>query len=76
VKAIVHKVKGKGEKRKCMIFFHGGGCVVGSAKSQSLVSCRYAVEADVTVISVDYRKAPEGPYPSQINDAYAAFLDI
>jgi len=75
VKAIIHKVKGQEDSgRKCMIFFHGGGCVVGSAESNSLVSCRYAVEADVTVISIDYRKAPEGPFPSQIHDAYAAIM--
>jgi len=49
---------------------------VGSAKSQSLVSCRYAVEADVTVISIDYRKGPESPFPSQIHDAYAAVLAV
>jgi acetyl esterase len=57
-----------------LVFFHGGGWVVGSPASHD-ASCRLlAHDAGVRVLSVDYRLAPEHPFPAAADDAEAAFL--
>ncbi|WP_307867797.1 alpha/beta hydrolase [Umezawaea beigongshangensis] len=64
------------ERGPALVFFHGGGFVVGSVDSVDGV-CRYlAEEAGVRVISVDYRLAPEHPYPAAADDAEAAFRHV
>jgi acetyl esterase/lipase len=55
-----------------LVFFHGGGFVAGDLDTHD-GSCRqHAVGADVAVVSVDYRLAPEHPYPAAVDDAWAA----
>jgi acetyl esterase len=54
------------------VFFHGGGFVYGSPDTHDNV-CRYLTDAAETlVLSVNYRKAPEHPFPAAVEDAYAA----
>ena len=54
------------------VFFHGGGFVYGSPDTHDNV-CRYLTDAAGTlVLSVNYRKAPEHPFPAAVEDAYAA----
>ncbi|HPU13223.1 MAG TPA: alpha/beta hydrolase [Aeromicrobium sp.] len=54
-------------------YFHGGGWVVGSLDSTDSV-CRYlAAHTDFAVVSVDYRLAPEHPFPAAVHDAVDAF---
>ena len=56
-----------------LVFFHGGGWVVGSIDSHDQ-PCRLITRyADVHVLSVDYRLAPEFPYPAPVDDAIAAW---
>jgi acetyl esterase len=56
-----------------MVFFHGGGWVVGSRASHAGL-CRFlALNADVDVVSVDYRLAPEHKFPAAVEDALAAW---
>lgn len=56
------------------IWFHGGGWTIGSL-DENEVSCRaVCAEATAVVVSVDYRLAPENPFPAAADDAYAAFL--
>ena len=56
-----------------LVFFHGGGGVIGSVESYDN-TCRYlATVAEVVVVSVDYRLAPEHPYPVGIDDALTAY---
>lgn len=55
-----------------MVYFHGGGFAVGSIASHENVTRRIARDAQVVVVSVDYRLAPEHPYPAALDDAYAA----
>ena len=55
------------------VFFHGGGMVRGDLDSHDAV-CRFlAEEAGVRVLAVDYRLAPEHPFPAGVDDAYAAY---
>ena len=58
---------------KAILYFHGGGYVFGSSLSHRHLTARIAVDAGITVWSVDYRLAPENPYPAAIEDALAAF---
>ncbi|HEX4028479.1 MAG TPA: alpha/beta hydrolase [Rhizomicrobium sp.] len=59
-----------------LIYFHGGGFVVGSLESHDGLCRLFAAEGGFKVIAVDYRLAPEHPWPAAVDDAWAAFLWI
>ena len=55
-----------------LVYFHGGGWVVGSLDSHDPVCRRLARQTPCVVVSVDYRLAPEHPFPAAVEDAWAA----
>ncbi|HET7016184.1 MAG TPA: alpha/beta hydrolase [Streptosporangiaceae bacterium] len=56
-----------------LVFYHGGGWVIGSLDTHDNL-CRFlALNGRVRVLSVDYRLAPEHPFPAGVDDAFAAF---
>ncbi len=55
-----------------VVYFHGGGWVVGSLDSHDRVCRVLADEAGVILVAVDYRLAPEHPFPAAAEDAVAA----
>ncbi len=55
-----------------ILFYHGGGWVIGSIETHDGVCRRLARAADAVVASVDYRLAPEHPFPAAVEDALAA----
>lgn len=58
---------------RLLLYFHGGGWVVGGLDSADS-ACRFlAAQAGVSVLSVGYRLAPEHPFPAAPDDALAAF---
>lgn len=59
-----------------LVFYHGGGFVIGSLDSHDGVCRALADRAECVVISVDYRLAPEHPAPAGVEDSIAAFRDI
>jgi len=61
-------------KLPVILYFHGGGFVVGDLDTYDGASRQHAVGADAIVVSVEYRLAPEHPYPAAVEDAWAATL--
>ena len=57
-----------------IIYYHGGGWVCGSIDGYEAVARQLAVSASAVVVLVDYRLAPEHPYPTPVNDCWDALL--
>lgn len=56
-----------------LVFLHGGGWVIMSPESHARLAKELAAGASAIVVSIDYRLAPEHPYPAPLDDAVAAF---
>lgn len=56
-----------------VMYLHGGGYVMGSIDTHQDLCCRIGRAAPARVLSIDYRLAPEHPYPAQLEDATAAY---
>ena len=55
-----------------VLFAHGGGFVIGSVDTHDGLARRLARDAEVVVVSVDYRLAPEHPFPAAVDDCWTA----
>jgi acetyl esterase len=55
-----------------LVYFHGGGFVIGDLDTHDGLCRRLAARAGIRVLSVDYRLAPENPFPASHDDALAA----
>ncbi len=55
-----------------VVYFHGGGFVVWSPETCETLTRRIALTADALVVSLEYRLAPEHPYPAPLDDCVAA----
>lgn len=56
-----------------LVFYHGGGFALGDLESHDALCRLTCRDADVAVLAIDYRLAPEHPAPAGVDDAYAAF---
>jgi monoterpene epsilon-lactone hydrolase len=61
------------EPRHVVLYFHGGVYVMGDAFLAADLASQVGRRTDAKVISVDYRLAPEHPYPAAVDDALAAY---
>jgi acetyl esterase/lipase len=61
------------EPRHAVLYFHGGVYVLGDAFQSAGLAAQVARRTRAKVISVDYRLAPEHPYPAAVDDALAAY---
>ncbi|HEX7668283.1 MAG TPA: alpha/beta hydrolase [Polyangiaceae bacterium] len=73
IPARVYRPHGTGSKvLPVLMWFHGGGFVIGSVHESDSDCRRLAVDSNVVVVSVEYRLAPEHPFPAGPEDCYAA----
>jgi acetyl esterase/lipase len=61
-----------GEPIGTLVYYHGGGWIIGDIDSHQAHAIRIANRARVAVLNVDYRLAPEHPFPQGVDDALAA----
>jgi acetyl esterase len=59
--------------RGIVVYYHGGGYVLGDLDGYDNVCRQLSEDAGAVVVSVDYRLAPEHPFPAAVDDAWAAF---
>ncbi len=65
--------EGPSTSAPAILFFHGGGFALGSIESHDCVIAELALAASAVTISVDYRLAPENPFPAAFEDAYSVW---
>jgi acetyl esterase/lipase len=58
---------------RVILYLHGGGYVVGSIKTHRAMIARIARAANACALAIDYRLAPENPFPAAVEDATAAY---
>jgi acetyl esterase/lipase len=63
-----------GEPGPAALYLHGGGMIVGHVGLFDGLASRYVSASGTPILSVDYRLAPEHPYPAPVEDAYAALV--
>ncbi|MDF2014701.1 alpha/beta hydrolase [Priestia megaterium] len=68
----IYRPKSINEPLPVLLWIHGGGYILGSIDDDDNTCMRFVKEANCVVISVDYRLAPEHPYPASIEDCYSA----
>lgn len=66
----------EGEQLPLLLFFHGGGFVMGTLNTHDNLCRSLARLSGVVVVSVAYRLAPEAPYPAAPHDCYSALCDL
>jgi len=66
-KALEHK-----DPLPVLLWIHGGGFIAGDAQSDDPICERFSIECGCIVVSVDYRLAPQHPFPAGFDDCYAA----
>jgi acetyl esterase/lipase len=68
----LHRPIGVSQPGAALLWIHGGGYVMGTAQQDDALCRRFTRELGITVAAVDYRLAPEHPYPAALEDCYSA----
>ncbi|PSR86971.1 alpha/beta hydrolase fold-domain-containing protein [Coniella lustricola] len=58
----------------CLFYYHGGGWVLGDINTENVIATNLCGRAKCVVVNVDYRLAPEDPFPAAVDDAWEAVL--
>jgi len=72
LRVLVFHPPGTGAQKPVLVYFHGGGWVILSPETHAKLTKQLCVAAGIVVVSVDYRLAPEHPYPAALDDCVAA----
>lgn len=65
-------IKSTASEKAAILFIHGGGYIFGRAQDARTRLSEWCEELDVFIVSVEYRLAPEAPFPAALYDCYAA----
>lgn len=68
----LYRPAGSNEPAPALLWIHAGGYVMGTAQQDDRLCLRFSSRLGITVASVDYRLAPENPYPAALGDCYSA----
>lgn len=60
-------------KDKVILYFHGGGYVIGSSRSHRPIVAKFVKGSGISALVFDYRLAPEHPFPAAVEDSLAAY---
>jgi len=60
-------------RKRCILYFHGGAYVAMSARTHRSITSRLAASSGSSLFALDYRLAPEYPFPAALEDALAAY---
>jgi acetyl esterase len=74
VRVVVFSARGRPTPSPAVVYLHGGGFIVGAPETEWAVATAVAVATEGVVVSVDYRLAPEHPYPAAVEDSYVVLL--
>ncbi|MEO0062468.1 MAG: hypothetical protein RLZZ08_1028 [Pseudomonadota bacterium] len=74
VKLLVMNPPSTRQNRGAILHIHGGGMVVGTTAAAQATKCALALDMDCVVVSVEYRLAPETPFPGPQEDNFAGLL--
>ncbi|MFJ8021462.1 alpha/beta hydrolase [Streptomyces sp. NPDC096311] len=72
VNLLTYQTAGRHKPGGALLWIHGGGTVLGAARQENAWCSRIAAELGVLVVGVDYRLAPENPFPAAHDDCYRA----
>jgi len=64
----------EGETSGALLYYHGGGHVIGSLETHDKICRNLCMGGDCVVVSVDYRMGPEDRFPAAVDDSYAALV--
>ncbi|KAK7404150.1 hypothetical protein QQX98_010054 [Neonectria punicea] len=56
------------------VYFHGGGWVLGTIDTENVIASHLCARGECVVVAVDYRLAPENPFPAAVHDSWEAVL--
>lgn len=62
-----------GQEDKVILYFHGGGYVMGSCKAHRAIVSKFVKESGINAMTFDYRLAPEHPFPAALDDSIKAY---
>ena len=71
-----YRPRGRASPAPCILYFHGGGFVLGDLDSSDTVAWGIAESVGADLVSVDYRLAPEHPFPAAPEDAYSVLRHV
>ncbi|MET4633358.1 alpha/beta hydrolase [Kaistia defluvii] len=74
--ARIYRPEANAEQPPLIVYLHGGGFVLGSYDTHDRNARRLVNATGALVVSVNYRLAPEAPFPAGANDAFAAVVDL